>query len=140
MGNVRLVSPQAYDIRVTFQVLPLAPINTRTVGLIETQAGIPPVAMILVPGNEVWHIEDIFTLTAETGVGRIEVMVNNSPQPFTPDQRTIDIVDPTRLKLPRSIMIPQAGNMTVNFVNLVANGAATSDLAVHMKCMRYPVQ
>ena len=140
MGNVRLVSPQAYDIRVVFVVVPLTPVNTRTVGMIETQAGIPAVAMQLVPGNEVWHIEDIFTLTAETGIGRIELMVNSSPQPFTPDQRVIDIVDPTRLKLPRSVMVPQAGNITCNFVNLVANGATTSDLAVHLKCMRYPVQ
>lgn len=144
MGNVRLVSPQAYDVRVTALIPAGGVANTRTVGNIEVQAGIPAQTMVLVPGNEIWHIEDVFIVNAAAmGAGtmncRLEIMVNSAPQPMTPTLLVTSIADPTRLKLPRSIMVPAAGNITINFVQLVANATVSSDVACHLKIMRYPV-
>lgn len=146
MGNVRLVSPQAYDVRVVptpgapgAPVVPPGAINARTIGLMEVQAGFPPTPILLVPGNEIWHIEDIFVIPGDgTPNMRLELSVNGTPQPMTPTLGATAIVAPTRLKLPRSIMIPQAGSLAVNFV-LVAVLAASSAVACHIKIMRYPV-
>lgn len=151
MANVKLVSPQAYDIVVTAQIVgPTAGVglaaNSRTVGNIITQAGIPPVQVALVPGNELWHIEDIFNALADptpVGVGtlgidvQVEIVVNGTPQPFTPTMSAINVADDSRLRLPRSVMLPAAGSLNVNFVNMAIT-TSTGNVSVHLKTLRYP--
>lgn len=144
MANVKLVSPQAYDVRITAQINNGLAVNARTPGNIEVAAGVPAVVTQLIPGNEIWHVEDIFNPGAdpEPCVGaqiRVELMVNGAAQPFSPTMVSINIADPTRLRLPRSIMMPPAASLNVNFVN-VAVTTSTCDVAVHLKCMRYPTQ
>lgn len=147
MANVKLVSPQAYDVLVTAQINgPTAgvglPANSRTVGNIVTQAGIPAVTTALVPGNELWHIEDIFNTLASPIpiVGsdiQVEIVVNGAPQPTTPSMSGINVAQDTRFKLPRSIMLPAAASMNVNFVNIAVT-TSTGNVSVHLKILRYP--
>jgi len=139
MANERLVSQQAYMVRVTAALVPGLGANQRTVGNITTKAGMPPVIQALVPGNETWHIEDIYNPGGipvnETAV---EILVNNTSQPYSPYLTAIRIADPTRAKLPRTIMLSPASSLNVNFINIVAIVTTTEDIAVHIKIMRYP--